>query len=453
MSASRKLLLPNIGLGKEKQLIIENLSLLITSGRGVASSLEAIKRGLRSRRLKKVIAWVYEDVQNGIPLWKSLAATGLFASHVVSLIRVGEESGNLSRNLRALSIQTQKDAVFHARVRSALMYPVFVLVIAFVVGITISWFILPRLASVFDQFTGITLPLATQLLIAVGAFFQAHGIWFVPTAVILFFLTISILFFVPETKFIGQWILFHIPGIRGLLRTIETARFGTTLGVLLESGIPVVSALESLERATDFPVYERLYGYLATSVEAGNSFERSFATYKADHLIEPAIQEMIVTGEQSGSLSSTLKRIGETFEEKSTTATKDLSVILEPIMLLIVWVVVVVVALAVVLPIYGLLDGLDQSQTPTTSVVQDTSREVPPAPIEPPREFAELIITDDAAPSLRVREDAGATGRVITTVVPGETFTYGDIENGWYEIELPALDTTGWVSSDFVEEL
>lgn len=450
---SRKLLLPNIGLGNEKNFLIENLSLLISSGRGVVDALGALHRGLRSRRLKKVVGWVKSDVENGMPLWRALSATALFPTHVISLVRVGEESGNLSRNLKALSIQSQKDTIFRSRVRSALMYPVFVLAVAFIIGIGIAWFILPRLSSVFDQFVNLTLPLPTRVLISAGEFFQAYGIWFVPTAVIIFFLVISIVFFVPETRFIGQWILFHIPGIRGLLRTIETARFGTTLSTLLGSGIPVVHSLESLQRATDFPVYEKWYAYLRKSVEQGNSFERSFHNLNADHLISPPVQEMIISGEQSGALPEILHRIGESFEEKSTTATKDLSVILEPILLVFVWTAVLVIALAVIMPIYGLLEGIGGSSPNEEYYAGVVNTVVPPAAAPTTETLFKSIYISESIDEQLIYENPDPASEVIGTTTPGTVHTVFDFEELWYEIDVPSSDTTGWIPMSVAEEL
>ena len=170
---------------------------------------------------------------------------------------------------------------------------------------------------------------------------------------------IYFVFLFPKTKFIGQAFLFIIPGVSDLLREVELARLGYVLGTLLQSGLPIVDALDSLRDSTAILRYEKFYRHLFINVEEGNSFQKSFGSYKGiNGLIPPPLQQMIFSGEQSGKLAETLLVIGKTFEDKTETTSKDLTVVLEPIMLVIVWVAVMGVALAVILPIYTLIGSL-----------------------------------------------------------------------------------------------
>jgi type II secretory pathway component PulF len=144
------------------------------------------------------------------------------------------------------------------------------------------------------------------------------------------------------------------------MKEVEIARFGYLLGTLLQAGLAVNLALESLANATDFIVYRNFYLYLGKSIEEGYSFQKSFSSYKnTAKLIPTPILQLIIAGEKSGNLSKTLLKVGEMFEEKSDITTKNLTIILEPILLVFVWLGVVSVALAVILPIYGLVGGLD----------------------------------------------------------------------------------------------
>lgn len=345
------------GLGKERDYFIENLSMLISSGMPIISVLDAIAQELRSRRIKNVIAEIKLDIESGSPLWRTLANTNLFPEHAVSLIRLGEESGKLTENLKVVAIEQEKDRVFKSKLRSAMMYPVFVLSLTVIIGIGIAWFILPKLALVFGQLK-IKLPLITKILIGAGTFLGDYGQYVVPAAIIVMAALFFFIFVFSKTKFIGQFILFSSPGIKELIKEVEVARFGYLLGTLLEAGLPITHALDSLASATEIIQYRKLYIHLRDSVEDGNSIQKSFVTFKhANRLIPAPIQQLVVAGEQSGSLSTTLLKIGQTFETKADTTTKNLTVILEPILLVIVWLGVVAVALAVILPIYSLIGG------------------------------------------------------------------------------------------------
>lgn len=353
--------LQTLFLGKERDYFVENLSMLVAAGMPILSVLDAIAKELRSRRMKKVLTLVREDIESGSPIWKALQKTNLFADHTTSLIRLGEESGKLTENLKVVAIEQEKDRVFRSKLRSAMMYPVFVLLLTVIIGVGIAWFILPKLALVFAQLR-ITLPLITRVLVSVGIFLGKYGQYVVPTAIAIIAVLFYFIFSFTKTKAIGQFILFSLPGIKQLIKEVELARLGYLLGTLLDAGLPITQALNSLASATEISPYRKLYEHLRYSVEDGNSFQKSFGSFRrADHLIPVPIQQLIVAGEQSGTLSGTLLKIGQTYETKSDTTTKNLAVILEPILLVIVWLGVVAVALAVILPIYSLIGGFKTS--------------------------------------------------------------------------------------------
>jgi len=327
----------------------------------ILEALDGIAAEVHSRHIRHKVAEIRENIESGYPLWRALEATHLFPMHAVSLIKIGEESGRLSENLRIVSLQQKKERVFRSRIRSAMMYPVFVLGLTLIIGVGIAWFILPKLATVFSQLK-IKLPLITKVLIGTGTFLGEYGAIAVPLFLVALGVLVYMLFYFPPTKKAGQSMLFALPGVRRLILETELSRFGYLLGTLLGAGLPVTQALASLTEATSFPHYRRFYEYLTKSIEEGNSFEKSFHAYKGlRRLIPMPVQQLIISSERSGSLSNALVDISKSYEEKSETTTKDLTIILEPILLVIVWLGVVAVALAVILPIYSLVGGLQVS--------------------------------------------------------------------------------------------
>lgn len=344
-----------IGLSKERDYFVENLSMLISSGMPITNALDSISAELRTKRMKKVISDMKIDLDSGVALWKTLSNTSLFPEHSISLIRLGEESSNLINNLKVVAVEQAKNRVFKSKLRSAMMYPAFVLVLTFIVGLGIAWFILPKLATVFSQLK-ITLPLITKILISAGVFLGNYGKFVVPLAIILVIALFFFIFILPKTRFIGQWILFLIPGIRDLIKEVEVARLGYLLGTLLQAGVQITHAFDSLASATEISLYKKLYKHMSVSIEDGSSVQKSLASFKyTNRLIPSPVQQLISTGEQSGTLSESLLGIGQTFEAKADASTKNLTTILEPILLVIVWLGVVAVALAVILPIYSLV--------------------------------------------------------------------------------------------------
>lgn len=349
----------DLRLGEEKNYFIENLSMLLASGMNIISALDGIEGELQSRKMKEMVFNLRREIEEGVQLWKALDHTKVFVPQVISLIRVGEQSGRLAENLDVINDQQKKDKALKSKIRSAIMYPVFIIVMIIVIGFGIAWFILPKLATVFDSLD-MELPTITKILIALGTFLGVHGFWLVPLSIVSTLAAIYFIFINQKTKHIGYGMMFNFPITKKLIQQVELSRFGYIFGTLLEAGLPVDDTLEALTMATEFRPYKKLYRYLRENIELGNSIKSSLNEYPDSHKFIPSpVQQMIASGEQSGALSKVLVRIGENYEEKTETTTKDLPVALEPILLIVVWVGVVGIAMAVILPIYSLIGGLN----------------------------------------------------------------------------------------------
>lgn len=351
--------LSTFGLSKERDQFIENLSMLVLSGMSIIGALSSIIKQTKSDGMRKILERMHLEIESGSPVWKAFDRTEFFKGYTISLIRLGEESGNFAENLKVVSLEEEKDREFKSKVRSALMYPIFVLTLTLVVGIGISWFILPKLAKIFYDLK-LALPLITKVLLAFGLFLNKYGLIAVPSGIFVISIVAYVLFFNTKTKFLGEYIIFSIPGIKTLLMEVEVARFGYLLGTLLEAGLPITKAIDSLASASEVLRYKKFYLALRENIDMGNSFEKSFALYKGtDNLIPQSFQQLLISGEQSGNLNKTLIKVGQVLEAKSDTTTKNLTIIMEPILLVIVWAGVVSVAFAVILPIYSLVGGLN----------------------------------------------------------------------------------------------
>lgn len=348
----------SFGIHEEKEYFIENLAMLLSSGITIMSVLDAIQGEMVSRRMWRIIGNLKVNIERGLPLWQALQETRLFPLHIISLIKVGEESGRLNENLQVIVAQQERDRLFRSRVRSAALYPIFVLCFAVVAGSGIGWFILPRLAILYTSLR-LQLPIFTQILIGIGKFLGVYGAIAVPLFLVVAGTIIYFSFFFSKTKFIGQAALLRLPGVGRLIREVELARMGYVLGTLLAAGLPIVASLNSLADAAGYHVYRKLYLYLRDHIEGGDSFKKCFSEYPGMRRLMPLpVRQLIISGEQSGHLAATLIKIGEIYEGKMELTSKNLATILEPLLLIIVWAVVLLIALAVVLPLYTLIGNI-----------------------------------------------------------------------------------------------
>ncbi len=350
--------LANFGLGEEKEYFIENLYLLLSSGMGLLENLRAIQAELKSQRMKKMVAKIIEEIEVGSSLSNALSKVNILPDYAVALVRLGEKSGRLVENLKVINEQQKRERFLRSKVNGAMLYPVFVLALTTLVSIGIAWFVLPRISSVFTSL-GSDLPWTTRAIISFGKFFEVYGLKasaiFIGAIVLFYFL----LFKYSKTKFIGQGFIFSLPIIKRFVQEIQLSRMGFVLGSLLEAGLPVMDALNALRSVTDFQIYRKFYDHLADSIQDGESFRKSFLSYKAINKIMPVpMQQMIIAGEQSGKLSEILLQIADNYENKLDDTAKAVSVLLEPVLLFFVGLGVAFMAIGVILPIYNLMNKI-----------------------------------------------------------------------------------------------
>jgi type IV pilus assembly protein PilC len=343
---------------KEREYFTENLALLLKSAVPIGDAIDSLKITLRNKAMLQALDAMQTDIDAGYSLAKALERSGLASGQTLALVRLGEDSGHLVENLQLAAIQEEKRHLLRAKVRSALIYPAFVLSLTVIVGIAVAWFLLPKLSVTFSQLQ-VHLPLISRVMIGTGIFLKAHGIIAVPAGAVVVGIILYIIFAAPKTNWIGKKLLFATPGIGRLMSEIEIAQFGYLLGTLLEASLPITQAVTLLVGASSAPQYQRFYQYLAKSLDDGYNFRDSMKRYKGSQkVLPPAVQQMIIAGERSGSLSEVMLTVGRTYEQKSDISTANLEAIIEPIMLVIVWLGVMMVAVGVILPIYSLVGGL-----------------------------------------------------------------------------------------------
>jgi type IV pilus assembly protein PilC len=345
---------------KEREYFSENLALLLKSAVPIGEILDSMLAQTHSRAFKKALQGMQADISSGYSLADALGRSGIAGEQTLALVRLGEASGHLVENLQLASQQEAKRHAFASKVRSAFIYPAFVIGLTLIVGLAVAWFLLPRLAATFAQLH-VALPAISRVLIGFGEFLRLHGLVVVPAVTASLLLLFYIVFVAPATKGLGRILVFHTPGIGRLIREVEIAQCGYLLGTLLEAGLTVTQSLELLEQASTSPQYRRLYHHLGESFEEGFTFKEGLDKYKhSQKLLPPPVQQMIIAGERSGALPEVLLTFGRTYEQKSDLTTQNLETIIEPVLLVVVAGGVLMVAVAVILPIYSLVGGLNQ---------------------------------------------------------------------------------------------
>lgn len=347
----------NIGLGREKAHFIENLAILLNSGLTIVDALKTIALEIRVKPMKKLVGRIIDDVENGIPLWMSMDNQNFFSSYALALIRIGEESGALSKNMEYLAVQQEKDRSLRSKVKMAMIYPSIVITLTVIITLGLAWFVLPQLVGVLLSLNA-KLPLSTRVIIWVANFFKANGIVAVPLTGAAFLFIFLVCRF---TRLRGptQQFIFRIPGIGTMAKSATIARFGVILGSLLKAGVPLVESIRSMAEVTDTVYYRLFYFKLASDIEVGQSFASAFASIKDTKKLLPAsVQQLIITGEKSGRISDMLMRVADIYEKKAEEAAQRLPVILEPMLLVFIGGLVGTIAFSIIVPIYSIVGNV-----------------------------------------------------------------------------------------------
>lgn len=349
--------LTTMGLGKQRTAFIDNLGTMMDAGLPLLDALRALKDEERKRPMRKLIGRIIVAVETGSPLWRAMEGQHFFKQQQIAMVRVGEEAGNLVENMQYLAEQEEKDHALRSKVKTAMIYPIIILVMLTVVVFGLGLFILPNLIQVI-QSLGVPLPFFTRAIILFTEFFTTHARTIVPSffgGVIVFALLTK---FTP-LKVAVQWVILHMPGIGTLIREATISRFGVVMGGLLQAGVPVTEALESLVNVSGIHRYRSFYAELLEHIQLGDSFTTSFRKIRnTGKCLPSSVQQLVITGEQSGSLTKVMLKIAQIHEKRAAEVAEKLPVILEPLLLLFVGGLVAGIALGVLAPIYSVVGSI-----------------------------------------------------------------------------------------------
>lgn len=339
----------------EKITFIENLSIMLKAGISVARSLQILAKQTKNRKFKAIVEEISTQVEAGKGLGETMEKhPEIFSNIFSSMVKVGEMTGNLDKSLEYLSIQLQREADLKSKARGAMIYPSVIVGAMLIIGVLMSIFVLPKLTSIFKDFDT-DLPFLTRMVIILADFMSAHAV----VAIGLLVGSIAGLITFLKTK-AGQrsldFFLLHFLIISGIVKKINLARFARILSSLLKSGIPIVEALQVSSDSLGNSYFRDVAAKGSMDVKLGKPLSESLSANPA--LFPPLIVQMLQVGEESGTVETILEQLAVHFEEEVDTTLRNLSSIIEPLLLLVIGGVVGVLALALITPIYNISQNI-----------------------------------------------------------------------------------------------
>ena len=336
---------------EDKIGVVENLGIMLKAGIPISRSLQIIVKQMKNPRMKDVMGQIYNQVQSGKGLAEAMAAyPKIFSNIFVSMVRVGDMSGNLEKSLEYLSIQLHREADLKSKVKGAMIYPSVIISAMIIIGVLMSIFVLPNLTSVFKDFSA-DLPATTKFIIAFADFMAGHAVLVIGLMVGIIAGVIGFLKTPLGQRFFDNLLLrFFV--INTIVKKVNLARFARVLSSLLKSGIPIVQALEVAGESISNIPYRELILQSAKDVKFGRTLA---ATLGKDERLFPAlVVQMLEVGEESGTVEDILAQLAQHYEEEVDNVLGNMSSIIEPLLLLTIGGVVGFLAVGLIAPIYNI---------------------------------------------------------------------------------------------------
>ena len=334
----------------ELVVFAKHLSLMLRSGLAITEALKILYQASRGK-FQEMIGDIYKSVKSGKSLAEALRHhPKAFGSFFTGAVLAGESSGTLDKSLENIASQLKKEKELSDKIKGALMYPVIILVAGFGMSLFLAFYILPKIIPLFTGMK-MKLPWTTKLLIAFSGMVEQYGVILL-SAILL---VVGLIVWLSRQKFTQPFfhkLLLKFPIAKDISRNANLASFSRTLATLLASGLNIIDALNICANTTSNYYYRQALLAVNKTTNKGNRLSVGLAKYR-EYFPDMAIR-MIAVGEESGKLEETLFYLADFYETEVDNAAKNLSTLIEPILLIVIGLGVGFLALSIITPIYSI---------------------------------------------------------------------------------------------------
>ncbi len=341
---------------KIKDLVIfsRQLSVIVSATIPLVQGLKILINQTESPVLKTIISEVADDVEGGAKLSAALSRhPEIFSDFFINIIKSGETSGKLDEVLNYLADQQEKDYDLLAKIRGAMIYPVFIIGSLVAVGTLMMIFVIPQLTAVLSE-TGVDLPMSTKILISTSNFFSSY--WWL----LLIILIVAVIIFrviirtLPGRRYFDTLKL-KLPIFGKLFQKIILVRFSRSLYTLLTGGVALTKSLQIVSEVVGNVVYKEIIKETAAEVEDGNPIATVFLRRKE---VPVMVSQMLNLGEKTGRIDDILEKLSNFYDREVNNMVANLVTLLEPLIMMLMGIAVGVLVSAIILPMYNLASSL-----------------------------------------------------------------------------------------------
>lgn len=337
---------------KSDEIVIfaRQLATMVGAGLPVLQGLQTLKEQVGNPTLSKVIGDVAFGIEGGASFSEAISIhPKVFSVLFVNMARAGEASGQLSEILGRVASYLEESSALRHKVKSALMYPLIVSIMAFSITLVLLLKVIPVFKGIYADFGG-QLPLMTTVLIRISEILN-RWLWFFAAAAVGLVFAIRFAVKTKQGRYLLDRIKFRLPVFGTLVLKVCLSRFSKTFSTLIKSGVPILSAMEIVSTTAGNTVIERAVKKSAEKIKQGESI--------ADPLMEsgvfpPMVIKMIAVGEKTGQLDLMLEKIGEFYDEQVKSAVAGLTSLIEPLLIAFLGLVVGGIVISMFMPIFKL---------------------------------------------------------------------------------------------------
>ena len=325
-------------------------STMISAGLPLIQCLNLLAEQETNKSFAKIIYTIKEDIEGGSTLYDALKKDPkVFDDLFVSLVAAGESGGILDVVLQRLSLYMEKALNLKRKVKSAMTYPIAVVVIAVIVVAVLLVKVIPTFKTMFEGAGG-ELPLPTQVVIAVSEFTQSY-ILFLVGGIVLFILGIAQFYKTKKGRYIMDDLILRVAIFGPLMRKVAVAKFSRTLSTMLTAGVPILEGLSIVSKVAGNVIIENALLKTRQSISEGKSIAELL---QGSNVFPSMVVQMIAVGEATGALDTMLTKIADFYDDEVDAAVSALTSLLEPIMMAFLGIVVGGMLIAMYLPIFKL---------------------------------------------------------------------------------------------------
>lgn len=340
---------------KEKMMFARNLGIMIASGLPTPKAVSNLGKQTKNKRFQKILEDVFEEVQSGKSLSEGLGKyPGVFGDLFINMVHVGEISGNLEEVLDIVATQLEKEHDIVSKVRGAMIYPAVILAAMAGIGVIMMTYVLPKLLGVFKEMDA-ELPPMTKMVISISDAFSQHSIIVIISMIVLA-VSVKLLMQQELGKKALSFVAVHVPVISNIIIKMNCARFARIYSSLLKSGINAVDALNIISNTLTNYYYRKALKNSIEEIQKGSPLSKIISGYPI--LFPVLVPQIIEVGEETGKTESVLLKLAEFYEEEVSSITKNMSSIIEPILMLVIGGAVGFFAIAMLQPMYSMMENI-----------------------------------------------------------------------------------------------